>query len=162
MTCAVTVIRHANERLSKCSLTPLHGRPEITFLTAQGDMRFDATGFVVLAVDAPVLSAADAGHPLLLLDSTWRLLPKLMRRLDGQPLFRSLPAGARTAYPRASKTVPDPHGGLASVEALYLARKILGDDDVSLLDGYRWRDTFLAGLAADGYGGGGESAAARA
>lgn len=141
-----TVIRHANERLSKCSLTPLHGRPEITFLTARGEMRFDATGFIVLAVDAPVLSDTDAGHPLLLLDSTWRLLPKLLRRLDGTPVYRSLPPGARTAYPRVSKVSPDPLGGLASVEALYLARKILGDDDPSLLDGYHWRDAFLANL----------------
>jgi pre-rRNA-processing protein TSR3 len=141
-----TVIRHASERLSKCSLTPLHGRPEITFLTARGDMRFDGTGFIVLAVDAPLLSGTDAGHPLLLLDSTWRLLPKLLRRLDGAPIYRSLPSAVRTAYPRVSKVFADPLGGLASVEALYLARKLLGDDDVSLLDGYHWRDAFLASL----------------
>ncbi|MDR2981293.1 MAG: hypothetical protein LBV12_03495 [Puniceicoccales bacterium] len=144
------VIRHANERLSKCSLTPLHGRPEIEFLTAKGEMRFDATGYIVLAVDAPVLSEADAGKPLLLLDSTWRLLPKLLRRLDGAPVCRSLPANIRTAYPRVSKVSEDPMGGLASVEALYLARKMLGDDDVSLLDGYYWKDAFLSGLAEAG------------
>ncbi|MDR1496857.1 MAG: hypothetical protein LBS59_00365 [Puniceicoccales bacterium] len=148
MSCLVTVIRHANERLSKCTLTPLHGREEITFLTAKGDMRFDATGFILLAVGAPVLSEADAGRPLLVLDSTWHLLPKIMRRIDGNPILRSLPLGVRTAYPRVSKVFPDPDGGLASVEALYLARKILGDDDVSLLDAYRWREAFLAGLTA--------------
>ena len=141
-----TVIRHASERLSKCSLTPLHGRAEITFLTARVDMRFDATGFILLSVDAPPISLSDAGLPLLLLDSTWRLLPKLMHRLDGAPIPRSLPVGVRTAYPRLSKAGGDPFGGLASVEALYLARKILGDDDPSLLDAYYWRDAFLAGL----------------
>ncbi|MDR2512691.1 MAG: hypothetical protein LBD01_02690 [Puniceicoccales bacterium] len=141
-----TVIRHASERLSKCSLTPLHGRAEITFLTAHGDMHFDATGFILLAVDAPPLSLADAGRPLLLLDSTWRLLPKLMRRLDGAPISRRLPTGVRTAYPRVSKTGTDPLGGLASVEALYLARKILGDDEPALLEAYHWRDAFLSGL----------------
>lgn len=147
MAIPTVVIRHANERLSKCSLTPLHGRPEITFLTARGEMRFDATGHIVLAVDAPVLTPADAGQPLLLLDSTWRLLPKLLRRLDGNPVYRSLPAGIRTAYPRVSKVSADPLGGLASVEALYLARKLLGDDDPSLLSDYHWRKEFLAGLA---------------
>ncbi len=137
------VIRHAHERLSKCSLTPLHGRTEIEFLVARGEMRFNAEGFIVLAVDAPVLSPADAGRPLLLLDSTWHLLPKLVRRLDGVPVYRSLPAGIETAYPRVSKMSEDPLGGLASVEALYLARRMLGDDDLSLLSGYRWRDEFF-------------------
>lgn len=138
-----TVIRHVNERLSKCSLSPLEGRADITFLTAHGEMRFDATGFTVLAVGAPVLSGKDAGRPLLLLDSTWRLLPKLLRRLDGAPVFRSLPPGVVSAYPRVSKTGVDPSGGLASVEALYWARRLLGDDDLSLLENYYWRDAFL-------------------
>ncbi|MDR1816694.1 MAG: hypothetical protein LBR07_00595 [Puniceicoccales bacterium] len=142
-----TVIRHPSERLSKCSLTPLHGRPEITFLSAAGEFRFDATGFILLVVDAPPLTAADAGHPLLLLDSTWRLLPKLLRRIDGAPVARSLPA-VPTAYPRRSKIAEDPAGGLASVEALYLARRLLGDDDPSLLAAYHWREPFLANLAA--------------
>lgn len=140
------VIRHPNENLAKCSLTPLHGRPEITFETASGDFRFDATGHILLAVDAPVLSPADAGHPLLLLDTTWHLLPKLLNRLVGAPIRRSLPADVRTAYPRVSKMHRDPERGLASVEALYLARKLLGDDDPSLLSDYRWKDAFLRDL----------------
>ena len=140
----VTVIRHPKERLAKCSLSPLHGRPEITFLRATHDFRFDATGFLVLAVGAPVLSPADAGHPLLLLDSTWRYLPRLLARLDGEPIERGLPAGVQTAYPRKSAVFADPVEGLASVEALYVAKRILGEDDPSLLDGYHWKDAFLA------------------
>ena len=148
MSVRTVVIRHPNENLAKCSLTPLHGRPEITFLVGEGDMRFDATGYIVLAVDAPVISPADAGMPLLLLDTTWALLPKLMNRLTGTPVYRSLPEDVRTAYPRVSKMHKDPAAGLASVEALYLARKLLGDDDLSLLDGYYWRDAFLEKLPA--------------
>jgi pre-rRNA-processing protein TSR3 len=143
------VIRHPNENLAKCSLTPLHGRPEIEFLVGGGDMRFDATGYVVLAVDSPVISTADAGHPLLLLDTTWVLLPKLINRLTGTPIYRSLPDAVRTAYPRVSKMHKDPAAGLASVEALYLARKLLGDDDLSLLDGYYWKDAFLEKLPSE-------------
>jgi pre-rRNA-processing protein TSR3 len=52
----------------------------------------------------------------------------------------------RTAYPRVSKVFDDPTAGLASIEALYLARKLLGDDDPSLLDGYHWKAPFLASL----------------
>lgn len=142
-----TVIRHPRERLSKCSLRHLHGRPEITFLRAAPGFAFDATGFTLLAVGAEPLSAADAGRPLLLLDSTWRWLPQLLACLRGTPVARAIPPGVATAYPRASKLFPDPDGGLASVEALYLARRILGDDDPLLLDGYHWKERFLAGLA---------------
>lgn len=146
MSVKTVVIRHPNENLAKCSLTPLHGRPEMEFLVGEGDMRFDATGYIVLAVDAPVISTADAGRPLLLLDTTWVLLPKLINRLTGTPIYRSLPDAVRTAYPRVSKMHKDPAAGLASVEALYLARKLLGDDDLSLLDGYYWKDAFLEKL----------------
>ena len=95
---ATTVIRHEKERVSKCSLRFLHGRPEITFLRARPGFTFDATGFVLLAVDAPPLARADAGHPLLLLDSTWRWLPGLLACVRGAPLRRSIPGGVRTAY----------------------------------------------------------------
>lgn len=149
MPVTTVVIRHPNENLAKCSLTPLHGRPEITFLVGEGDMRFDATGHIVLAVDAPVISPADAGKPLLLLDTTWALLPKLINRLTGTPVYRSLPDAVRTAYPRVSKMHKDPAAGLASVEALYLARKLVGDDDLSLLDGYYWKDAFLEKLPSE-------------
>jgi len=69
-----TVIRHPKERISKCSLRFLHDRPEMTFLRGKPGMEFDATGFLLLAVDAPPLSLEDVGRPLLLLDSTWRWL----------------------------------------------------------------------------------------
>ena len=138
----VTVIRHRRERLKKCSLRNLHKRPEIRFILDHDLLRFDASGHVLLDVDGPLLSVADAGHPLLILDSSWRWLPGLRSRIDGEPLQRSLPA-VPTAYPRVSKLFEDPVSGLASVEALYLARRVLGEDDPSLLDGYRWKTEFL-------------------
>jgi len=144
---ATTVIRHPKERLAKCSLRFLHERPEITFLRARAGFAFDGTGFTLLAVDAEPLSAADAGRPLLLLDSSWRWLPQLLAAVTGAPVRRSIPGSVRTAYPRQSKVFDDPKAGLASVEALYVARRILGDDDPSLLHGYHWKEQFLAGLA---------------
>ncbi len=141
-----TVIRHAKERISKCSLRFLHDRPEMTFHRCTARFRFDATGFTLLAPDASPLTLADAGRPLLLLDSTWRWLPQLVACLDGEPLRRSIPGQVVTAYPRTSKVFEDPAEGLASIEALYLARRLLDDDDVSLLDGYHWKDEFLTSL----------------
>ena len=145
-----TVIRHLKERISKCSLRFLHDRPEMTFLRGKPDLRFDATGFLLLAVDAPPLSIDDAGKPLLLLDSTWRWLAQLQDCVIGEPLPRSIPGGLRTAYPRVSKVFDDPAGGLASIEALYVARKVLGDDDPALLDGYHWKEDFLQIVASAG------------
>jgi len=120
----------------------------MTFLRGKPDLRFDATGFLLLSVDAPPLSRADAGKPLLLLDSTWRWLSQLEDCVVGEPTRRSIPSGLRTAYPRVSKVFDDPSGGLASIEALYVARKVLGEDDPALLDGYHWKDDFLQIVAA--------------
>ncbi len=144
----VTVIRHPKERIKKCSLAHLHARSDFRFLEARPGFAFDATGFILLSLDAPLLSAADREYPLLVLDSTWRLLPNLVGCLTGEPLRRSLPRTIATAYPRSSKLVVDPERGLASVEAVYVARRILGDDDRSLLNGYRWSDAFLRQFVA--------------
>jgi pre-rRNA-processing protein TSR3 len=138
------VIRHPRERKSKCSLQPLCGRPDIHFLNACEGFRFDATGYILLALDAPVLSSDDAALPLLILDSTWRLLPQLQATLYGNPVPRSLPTHLRTAYPRISKITPDPARGLASVEALYAARRLQGRTTEALLQNYHWRDLFLS------------------
>ena len=138
-----TVIRHPKERIRKCSLRFLHDRPEMTFLRGKPGLQFDATGFLLLAVDAPPLSTADRGAPLLLLDSTWRRLTQLEECVVGAPIRRSIPGGIGTAYPRVSKVFDDPPDGLASVEALYVARKLLGDDDPELLAGYHWQQEFL-------------------
>ena len=139
--CPISVIRHQKERRSKCSLTALEEREDITFYKANQGWSFDVTGFTALALDAPVLSVADAGRPLLLLDSTWRLLPQLQTHLYGCAVSRTLPA-VDTAYPRVSKLTKDPFGGLASIEALYLAKLVLGERDDSLLESYYWREEF--------------------
>lgn len=141
----VSVIRHPKERRSKCSLTPLEGRGDIEFFRARPGFHFDVTGFTILGLDAPELSEEDADRPLLLLDSTWRLLPQLEACLVGEGVRRTLPAVC-TAYPRISKIAEDPMGGLASVEALYLAKLMLGERDDTLLSHYYWRDAFVLNL----------------
>lgn len=145
----ISVIRHPKERRSKCSLTPLEGREDIEFHRARLGWSFDMTGFTVLALGAPELSVEDAGRPLLLLDSTWRLLPQIEACLHGEGVRRTLPA-VETAYPRVSKISDNPMGGLASVEALYLAKLMLGERDDRLLDTYYWRVGFLENLKKAG------------
>lgn len=137
------IIRHHKERKSKCSLQPLTGRPDLRFLNARPGFSFDASGYILLDLDAPVLTRDDARLPVLLLDSTWRLLPQLLNCLAGSPVRRSLPPQLETAYPRTSKISPDPVRGLASVEALYAARYLQGRPTDGLLDHYRWKHPFL-------------------
>lgn len=142
------IIRHPKERRAKCSLEPLRNRKDLCFHTARPGFVFDATGYVLLAIDAPLLSSGDRSLPLLILDSTWRLLPRLEAVIRGSPVRRSLPPSVRTAYPRISKISPDPSAGLASVEALYAARKLQNRDTSGLLDHYRWKAPFLAQFEA--------------
>jgi pre-rRNA-processing protein TSR3 len=137
------ILRHPRERLSKCSLEPVRGWPGIQFYTANRGFQLDTTNCIVLGLGAKELSMEDSGKPLILLDSTWRLLRDLQKCLTGTPIYRTLPFGITTAYPRVSKISEDPLGGLASVEALYLAWKLLGVDDSSLLDHYHWKSEFL-------------------
>ncbi len=146
---SVTVIRHPKERRSKCTLTPLETRPNIRFLRFRPGWTFDATGFTVLALGAPELSVRDAGRPLLLLDSTWRLLPQLTSCLTGVGTYRTLPP-VEGASPRRSKIADDPAAGLSSVEALFLSTLLLGERDDTLLADYHWRSEFLKNLQRAG------------
>jgi len=140
-----TIVVHHKERRSKCTLEPLRGRAGLAFLDLRPDETVDATGHVVLDVEAPRLTASDAGCPLMILDATWRLQPALRRALTGEFVSRSLPSNLDSAYPRRSKLTPDPDParGLASVEALFAGLCILGHRDESLLDHYPWKDAFL-------------------
>lgn len=137
------ILRHYKENPRKCSLQPLRYDPRFHFLNFALNRTIDATSFALLEIDAPPLTPADASRPLLILDSTWRHLPKMRNALIGDFTPRSLPQ-IPTANPRTSKITPDPPRGLASIEALYLALRILNQRDDSLLDSYHWKTTFLA------------------
>lgn len=139
----VVVLRDRKESRRKCSLTPLRGRGDVSFLEWRGTTVLDASGMTLLEVGAPPLSRADAGRTVLLLDCSWKKVERMRKCLRGDPIARSIPAGFATAYPRKSKTFEDPGAGLASVEALYVASVVLGEEDRSLLDGYLFSAAFL-------------------
>ncbi len=141
-----TIVRHPDENLAKCTLEPLRLRTELSFFQFSASLEIEASDSIVLSVDAPIISSADAGRPLILLDGNWKHVPKLKSCLRGTPIYRSLPK-VPTAYPRRNDEGLDPAEGLASVEALYLALKLLGNDDLSLLSQYHWRDSFLKSVS---------------
>lgn len=139
------VIRHRLENLKKCSLRGLEIRPDFLFVTYPYLSLPPLEGYVVLDLNAPPLSIADAGSGLLLIDATWRYAAKISAAPELQSGYRrrSLPSGFRTAYPRRQNDCPDPERGLASIEALYLAYLILERDPAGLLDHYYWKELFL-------------------
>lgn len=139
------VFRHRRENLNKCSLRGLEGRPDFVFYPYPIETLPPLDGYIVLALSAPPLTEADAAHGLVILDATWRLAKKMAVCIEKAPqlIYRSLPSHFRTAYPRRQEDCPDPSCGLASIEAIYLAYKILGRNTEGLLDHYYWRETFL-------------------
>ena len=142
------IVRHPKENPKKCSVLPLKGRPDVRLLGYPVRQLPPLEGYVRLATDGPELSLADAAAGVLLLDGSWRWAAAMTRDFADVPP-RSL-SGWRTAYPRVSKLGTDPDNGLASVEALYAAYRVLGRDTAGLLDHYRWATEFLA---LNGWGG---------
>ena len=65
-----------------------------------------------------------------------------MQKIHAAIPVRSLPPLV-TAYPRTSKVHSDPDGGLATVEAVYAAYRLLGRDTAGLLAHYHWADEFV-------------------
>jgi len=138
----VLVLRDPRESLARCSLTPLRGRSDVRFVDYHPERTLDAHGRILLHTEGEPLSEADRGRDLLLVDCSWRRVESLLATVGGEVHRRRLPPLV-TAYPRRSRTFPDPPRGLASVEAVYAATAILGEPLPGLFDGYRWGEEFL-------------------
>lgn len=119
----------------------LAGRPGLDFVPAGLVEGLDLASALLLHVEGgTVLSRADAGRPLVLVDASWRWAERVTKKMDCEK--RRLPP-FETAYPRSSKLFRDPPGGLASAEALFAASLVFGVRDEKLLDGFRWKKEFL-------------------
>lgn len=141
MTAPVTIIVvHPRERRAKCTVQPLRQKPGFLFYKHP---RFptELQGYVRLGLGGPELSVADAESGLLVLDGTWRWVEPMERLVATLPV-RSLPPLA-TAYPRSSKVSENPEGGLATIEAIYAAYRLLGRDTTGLMDHYYWGQQFV-------------------
>lgn len=142
------ILRHRRENLKKCSLRGLEPREDMRFLTYPKDRLPPLEGYVMLAMEGPVLSRADSGYGLFIIDATWRYAEVMERFVEKNAgvsiLQRSLPGSLRTAYPRRQDDCADPERGLASVEALYAAYFLMGRDVAGLLDAYHWNEEFIA------------------
>jgi pre-rRNA-processing protein TSR3 len=139
------ILRHRKENLKKCSLRGLEQRSDILFFTYPKDTLPDLSQHILLTINAPPLTPKDEAYGLFLIDGTWKHAEKMFNQLTHPHLFqeRSLPSVYQTAYPRRQDDCSDPMRGLASVEALYIAYRILGRDFNDLLNNYFWKENFL-------------------
>lgn len=137
----IIIVVHPRERRSKCSVEPLRGSPGFRFFTFPDPVTLSLDGYVRLGLGGPVLSHADAGAGLLVLDATWKLAARM------EPFYKDIPVRTlpplHTAYPRTSKLHKDPSGGLATIEAVYAACRIMDHPVDGILDTYHWKDRFL-------------------
>jgi rRNA small subunit aminocarboxypropyltransferase len=140
------ILRHRRENLKKCSLTGLENREDFLFFTYPKAHLPDLSHYVLLTLDAPVLTEKDKEYGLFLIDGTWKHAKTMFHSLTQPHRFicRSLPGHFRTAYPRRQTECPDRDRGLSSLEALYLAYRILGREAEDLLKNYYWQEQFLA------------------
>ena len=140
------ILRHRRENLKKCSLRGLEQREDMRFLTYPRDPLPPLDGYVMLSMEGPQISNADAALGLFILDATWRyaeVMERFVQKSGAPVLLRSLPAHLKTAYPRRQEDCAHPDRGLASVEALYAAYFLMGRDVAGLLDAYHWKEQFL-------------------
>jgi len=147
------IIRHRRENLKKCSLRGLEGNDGFSFFLYPNCISQLPVfpQYVLLDLDGEPLTQADSKAGLIVIDATWRLAQKMMQQLHGLHSLpkRSIPAGFITAYPRRQQDCKDPTAGLASIEALYIAYRILQRDATLLLDHYYWKEQFLQQFPLD-------------
>jgi pre-rRNA-processing protein TSR3 len=141
--------RHQKENLKKCSLRGLEERSDFRFFLYPNEepcsLNEDLDGYILLDIEAPVLTQADSDRGLFILDGTWRYAARMAERTKKWKglIRRSLPAYFKTAYPRRQEDCPDVGRGLSSIEAIYIAYRIFGRECAGLLNNYYWEKVFL-------------------
>lgn len=143
------VILDEGETANKCTIAPLAGRADFRLIRVQGR---NALG----PLKAPLLlhhqgqcltqlkGSLGASLGIASIDCVWRRLDVLLGRVVGPlPLLARIPEGFETAYPRSSERGTDPKGGLATIEAIFVASAILGQWDASLFSKYYFGRRFI-------------------
>ena len=139
------------ENKSQCTIYPLRERTDFQISYYGGGLRpiLAFTSDILLHVNGIPLDEFAPTHPqprsIATIDCTWKRIPTTLRRIR-RPLPRlvKIPTDFLTAYPRRSKIEGmDPDGGLATIEALFIAAAFFGKWDESLLEKYHFKKEFL-------------------
>jgi pre-rRNA-processing protein TSR3 len=143
------VVIDSPETANKCTIAPLSDRSDFHLFRVAGSGIFGPLRSSVLLHHeglclSKVRESIGAVQGVASIDCVWRRLDDLMRRIEGPlPVLVRIPDGFETAYPRRNKKDLDPTGGLATIEAIFVAAAILGNWDVSLLSKYYFGRQFI-------------------
>lgn len=145
------ILIDARENKRQCTIHPIREREDFQI------RYFDRTRSPLAAFGTEILLHVDGidlaedreknglAHSVGLIDCTWKWVAPTMERLEKSPArLVKIPAAFLTAYPRKSKYPGlDPDGGLATIEAVFIAAAFAGSWDESLLEKYHFKNDFL-------------------
>lgn len=146
------VLIDKRENKKQCTIHPLRERPDfhLRYFDTGTELLPPLAGDVLLHVDGEPLDEFARRRPevgrIATIDCTWKRLGPVLKRLPlPLPALVKIPASFVTAYPRRSK-IPglDPDGGLATIEALFIAAAFFGVWDETLLEKFHFKKEFLA------------------
>ena len=144
------IIIDSKENPKKCTIHPIKDRSDFSIQMYQNKTTLlEFNSDCLLHVDGKCLSTfrkkdCEEIKRLGLIDSHWQRVPDILNSITNSlPRLIKIPSDFITGYPRKSKNDEDPEGGLATIEALFIAAAFLGNWDESLLEKYYFKDDFL-------------------
>lgn len=142
------VILDSGETANKCTIAPLESRPDFRLFRVKGAAPIGPLqSEIILHHEGEDITGVLSSKKILgiaAVDCVWKRLPTLLKRVQGaEPRPVRIPSGFVTAYPRKSERDDDPSGGLATIEALFIAAALNGNWDATLLKEYFFSHRFL-------------------
>jgi len=145
------IIVDHSETANKCTILPLNYRADFKIMRGN-NRRALAAGLLLHPDGIPMqeLQSPSLGlRQIAAIDCVWRRLPAILEKIQKPlPMLVKVPHDFVTAYPRASYKDFDPVGGLATIEALFIAAAFLGHWDLSLLREYYFAERFITANTA--------------
>ena len=146
------IVVDAGETANKCTIAPLALRRDFRLFRVHGEGPLGPLSAPILLHHeghciSELKSKIKSPPALASIDCVWRRLPRLISRIEWvdqkQPVLAKIPEGFKTAYPRVAAKNTDPSGGLATIEAIFIAAAILGNADLTLLSKYYFGRSFI-------------------
>ena len=149
MTLRYEVLIDHGETSNKCTILPVSYREDLSIRKFRRGRPIPGLKADILlhpdGVSLAELVGADSQvESLATIDCIWRRLRPIMGWLEKPlPKLVKIPDGFVTAYPRLSRLGNDPSGGLATIEAVFIAAAFVGKWDISLLSEYFFGEEFI-------------------
>ncbi len=135
------------ENKRQCTVYPLRYRKDFRFYyfhknapisQPQSDVLLHVNGVPIQEYTKKIQSIA-------VVDCVWKKVEPALKLMENPlPPLVKIPGDFVTAYPRKSKYENlDPEGGLATIEAIFIAGAFLNNWDESLLSNYYFKKEFL-------------------